>query len=95
MKYGQPEKPHLLEKPKEKVKQQEKEREKNKLFEKIGENNIGNKMLQQMGWREGEGLGRHNTGITNPIGVLFFFNFHNFLIFIYFIYLIIYFFRWK
>ncbi|XP_044028301.1 RNA-binding protein 5-like [Siniperca chuatsi] len=29
--------------------------------------NIGNKMLQAMGWQEGRGLGRHQQGITTPI----------------------------
>lgn len=33
----------------------------------IGESNIGNKMLKQMGWREGSGLGRTGGGITAPI----------------------------
>ncbi|KAM9361260.1 RNA-binding protein 5-like [Symphorus nematophorus] len=29
--------------------------------------NIGNRMLQAMGWQEGKGLGRHQQGITAPI----------------------------
>ncbi|CAJ1051013.1 RNA-binding protein 5-like isoform X1 [Xyrichtys novacula] len=29
--------------------------------------NIGNKMLQAMGWQQGKGLGRHQQGITTPI----------------------------
>lgn len=31
--------------------------------------NIGNKMLQAMGWQEGKGLGRNQQGITTPISV--------------------------
>lgn len=31
--------------------------------------NIGNKMLQAMGWQEGKGLGRRQQGITTPISV--------------------------
>ncbi|XP_036850134.1 RNA-binding protein 5 isoform X6 [Manis javanica] len=40
----------------------------------IDHSNIGNKMLQAMGWREGSGLGRKCQGITAPIeyGVLVF-----------------------
>ncbi|XP_035708572.1 RNA-binding protein 5-B isoform X2 [Folsomia candida] len=33
----------------------------------IKEDNIGNRMLQKMGWQTGQGLGRDNTGITDPI----------------------------
>lgn len=33
----------------------------------IGETNIGNKMLQKMGWKTGSGLGKTNSGITAPI----------------------------
>ncbi|GAB0094536.1 RNA-binding protein 5-A [Sergentomyia squamirostris] len=33
----------------------------------IGENNVGNKLLQKMGWSEGQGLGRSNQGRTNII----------------------------
>ncbi|KAM9408502.1 RNA-binding protein 5-like isoform 2-T2 [Pholidichthys leucotaenia] len=32
-------------------------------------NNIGNKMLQAMGWQEGKGLGRRQQGITVPVSV--------------------------
>ncbi|XP_055685562.1 RNA-binding protein 5-like isoform X2 [Lutzomyia longipalpis] len=33
----------------------------------IGQNNVGNKLLQKMGWTEGQGLGRSNQGRTNII----------------------------
>ncbi|XP_077133285.1 RNA-binding protein 5-like isoform X2 [Ranitomeya variabilis] len=33
----------------------------------IDTSNIGNKMLQAMGWKEGSGLGRKSQGITAPI----------------------------
>lgn len=33
----------------------------------IGENNVGNRLLQKMGWTEGQGLGRSNQGRTNII----------------------------
>ena len=29
---------------------------------------IGEKLLQQMGWRQGEGLGKSKEGATEPIG---------------------------
>lgn len=37
----------------------------------IGENNVGNRLLQKMGWSEGQGLGRKNQGRTNIIEVIF------------------------
>ncbi|KAJ3402097.1 RNA-binding protein 5, partial [Chytridiales sp. JEL 0842] len=33
----------------------------------ISEDNIGNKMLQRLGWKEGQGLGAKKDGITAPI----------------------------
>lgn len=33
----------------------------------ILENNIGNRMLQNMGWTPGSGLGRDGKGISEPI----------------------------
>jgi hypothetical protein len=35
----------------------------------ISEDNIGNKLLQKMGWKAGEGLGAQKDGITAPIEV--------------------------
>ncbi len=35
----------------------------------IGSDNIGNKMLQKMGWKEGLGLGKANQGRTNIVEV--------------------------
>merc|ERR1712079_338023 len=36
---------------------------------KIGEDNVGNKMLQKMGWKDGLGLGKKNQGRTDVIDV--------------------------
>ncbi|RIA90804.1 hypothetical protein C1645_768925 [Glomus cerebriforme] len=33
----------------------------------IGEDNIGNRLLQNMGWKAGEGLGKNKSGIVDPI----------------------------
>jgi G-patch domain len=35
----------------------------------IKEDNIGNKLLQKMGWQEGKGLGQRGQGIVDPIEV--------------------------
>lgn len=37
---------------------------------KIDDDNIGNKMLQKMGWIPGEGLGNSGLGITDPIAAM-------------------------
>lgn len=36
---------------------------------KAAEGNVARRMMAQMGWEEGEGLGRNKSGITNPIRV--------------------------
>ena len=41
----------------------------NKSKDKIGSDNIGRKMLQRMGWKDGLGLGKSNQGITNIVEV--------------------------
>lgn len=33
----------------------------------IGADNIGHKLLQKMGWKEGEGIGASGLGITTPV----------------------------
>lgn len=39
--------------------------------ERIGEENIGNRLLQKMGWKEGQGLGSSGSGIIDPIQAQF------------------------
>lgn len=38
----------------------------------IGSDNIGNRLLQKMGWQEGMGLGKGNQGRTSIIEVKYF-----------------------
>lgn len=33
----------------------------------IDEQNVGRKMLQKMGWRQGQGLGKNEEGIIEPV----------------------------
>lgn len=33
----------------------------------IAESNLGRKMLSKMGWKEGQGLGKDETGIVEPV----------------------------
>lgn len=42
------------------------------VSEPIGSENVGNKLLQKMGWTEGQGLGKLNQGRTTIIQVLYF-----------------------
>lgn len=35
--------------------------------QEIGEDNVGNRLLQKMGWRAGKGLGREEQGIVGPV----------------------------
>lgn len=33
----------------------------------LDNSNIGNKLMQKMGWNQGQGLGRENQGMSAPI----------------------------
>jgi hypothetical protein len=37
------------------------------MYTPISDNNKGARMLQQMGWKKGEGLGKDGTGILDPV----------------------------
>ena len=43
--------------------------EKASVHKEISENNIGHKMLAKMGWKSGEGLGKKQQGIAEPVTV--------------------------
>jgi len=36
-------------------------------YNKISHKNVGNMILKNMGWKEGDGLGKNKQGITSPI----------------------------
>ncbi len=38
----------------------------------IDSSNVGNRMLQKMGWKQGTGLGRTNQGRTNIVEVRYY-----------------------
>ena len=38
-------------------------------FRPITEENVGRKMLEKMGWKEGEGLGREGAGRLEPVRI--------------------------
>ena len=42
------------------------------ITEPIGSENVGNRLLQKMGWSEGQGLGKSNQGRTTIIQVIYY-----------------------
>ncbi|EEY58213.1 uncharacterized protein PITG_00851 [Phytophthora infestans T30-4] len=64
-------KQHLAAQYREHEKEMERDAKKQRQEEKPSaislESGIGGKMLKMMGWKSGEGLGKHGTGITAPI----------------------------
>ncbi|KAI8347652.1 hypothetical protein BD560DRAFT_410929 [Blakeslea trispora] len=70
--YGQPEKPVMSPSPPLASRQLPVPNEiealpKASMHVPISDNNKGARMLLQMGWKKGEGLGKHGTGILDPI----------------------------
>jgi len=41
------------------------------VFRPISTENVGRQMLEKMGWKEGEGLGREGVGRREPVSVQF------------------------
>ena len=35
----------------------------------LAEDSVGHKMLQKLGWKKGEGLGKNSKGMTEPVRV--------------------------
>ena len=40
------------------------------LCRALAEDSMGHKMLQKLGWKKGEGLGKNSKGITEPVCTL-------------------------
>ena len=39
------------------------------LCRALAEDSVGHKMLQKLGWKKGEGLGKNSKGITEPVRI--------------------------
>lgn len=76
MKYGDPDEPQPSKLKEKYLKAREVEMSVpvQKVDEPIGAENVGNRLLQKMGWTEGQGLGKQNQGRTTIIQVSFFSN---------------------
>ena len=44
--------------------------EKNVNNSQINKDNIGKKMMEKMGWKEGKGLGKSEIGIIEPVRII-------------------------
>lgn len=71
MKYGDPDEPQpsKLKEKYLKAREVEMSMPATKVDEPIGSENVGNRLLQKMGWTEGQGLGKLNQGRTTIIQV--------------------------